>query len=59
MSAYAMLSATELAADSKTKDAIVSKYLALLSADRENLLMWVMRSARIAELYNRIPAKYM
>lgn len=53
-----MLTGCSKALPSRQRDEYIAKYTSLLHADKENLLSWVTRSKRIADVYYSIPTQY-
>lgn len=54
----AMLITCSIARPGPAKDRFILKYTADLHKDNENLLNWVTRSKRIADVYYKIPEQY-
>jgi hypothetical protein len=55
---HAMLLTCSIASKSTKRSALEQEYQHRLHADKDNLLAWVMKSRRIADVYYAIPEKY-
>ena len=53
-----MLKSCSIAYPSKNRDIFIERYMQELHIDKQNLLNWVTRSKRIADVYYKIPEQY-